>query len=334
MSGVGRAGPAERGPRGPIDWDVAARVGARTAPRPPKATRAEVSALEAGLADAAERARSIAAETAQLPMAPDSTTIVLDRPGWVRASCESFGGLFGQPGGGRGRAVVAGAETGALLGLLAGRVLGQFDPWAQRLVLVAPNVLMAQRKMEVPADPFHLWVCLHEETHRLQFNAAPWLAEHITVAARELLEHVEPDWAVMMRTIGSMIRGEKASAADVIGSNPRAAASMDRVTAVMSLLEGHADVMMDRVGPGVVPGLGRIRRRFEARRRGTPRDRVIGRLLGLDVKLAQYRDGARFCRDVIAEVGVEGLNRVWAGPDALPTRTEIAAPDQWIERNT
>ncbi|TQL58156.1 zinc-dependent metalloprotease [Propioniferax innocua] len=334
MSGVGRAKPAERGLRGPIDWDVAARVGARTAPRPPKATRAEVSALEAGLADAAERARSIAAETAQLPLAPDSTTIVLDRPGWVRASCESFGGLFGQPGGGRGRAVAAGAETGALLGLLAGRVLGQFDPWAQRLVLVAPNVLMAQRKMEVPADPFHLWVCLHEETHRLQFNAAPWLTEHITVAARELLEHVEPDWAVMMRTIGSMIRGEKASTADVIGSNPRAAASMDRVTAVMSLLEGHADVMMDRVGPGVVPGLGRIRRRFEARRRGTLRDRVIGRLLGLDVKLAQYRDGARFCRDVIAEVGVEGLNRVWAGPDALPTRTEIAAPDQWIERNT
>ena len=89
---------------------------------------------------------------------------------------------------------------------------------------------------------------------------------------------------------------------------------------------------MDRVGPGVVPGLGRIRRRFEARRRGTPRDRVIGRLLGLDVKLAQYRDGARFCRHVIDTVGVEGLNRVWAGPQNLPTVAEIADFRAWVDR--
>ena len=98
-------------------------------------------------------------------------------------------------------------------------------------------------------------------------------------------------------------------------------------------LEGHADVVMDSVGPTVVPSVATIRARFDVRRQGQGFDKVVRRLLGLDAKMRQYRDGAAFCRHVLEEVGMAGLNRVWTSPDTLPSRAEIANPQLWVIRN-
>jgi len=108
---------------------------------------------------------------------------------------------------------------------------------------------------------------------------------------------------------------------------------IDRVTGVMSLLEGHADVVMDGVGPEVIPSVAQIRKRFNQRRKGTGSlDRIARRLLGLDAKMAQYRNGAAFVRDVVDKVGMDGLNAVWAEPAHLPSKDEIADPLSWVRR--
>ncbi|MBB0233021.1 zinc-dependent metalloprotease, partial [Streptomyces calidiresistens] len=115
---------------------------------------------------------------------------------------------------------------------------------------------------------------------------------------------------------------------------PRQREILDRLTAVMSLLEGHADYVMDGVGPQVVPSVAEIREKFARRRRtGAGRlDRVLRRVLGMDAKLRQYRDGERFVRTVVDEVGMAGFNRVWTSPNTLPTRAEIARPEEWVAR--
>ena len=109
---------------------------------------------------------------------------------------------------------------------------------------------------------------------------------------------------------------------------------LSRLTAVMSLLEGHADYVMDGVGPDVVPSVAEIREKFQKRRAsGASRlDMVLRRLLGLDAKLRQYRDGERFVRAVVDEAGMAGFNRVWTSPNTLPTKAEIAKPAEWIAR--
>ncbi|MCW2757478.1 MAG: coenzyme biosynthesis-associated protein, partial [Nocardioidaceae bacterium] len=104
-------------------------------------------------------------------------------------------------------------------------------------------------------------------------------------------------------------------------------------TGVMSLLEGHADVVMDGVGPEVIPSVDQIRAKFTERRKGVGTlDRLVRRLLGLDQKMAQYRDGAVFVRAAVDKVGMDGFNAVWAGPENLPTKSEILDPASWLAR--
>jgi putative hydrolase len=106
------------------------------------------------------------------------------------------------------------------------------------------------------------------------------------------------------------------------------------LTAVMTLLEGHATYVMDGVGPLVVPSVAEISRQF-GRRRAKSRLRpetVLRRVLGFDAKLRQYRDGERFVRQVVEETGMDGFNRVWTSPNTLPTLAEIGDPGRWIRR--
>jgi len=133
------------------------------------------------------------------------------------------------------------------------------------------------------------------------------------------------------RVAHALRTGEEVSVVDLV-QTPAQRAMIDEITAVMSLLEGHADVVMDSVGPNVVPSVADIRRRFTVRRQGQGFDKVVRRLLGLDAKMRQYRDGARFCRTVIDEVGMAGFNQVWTSPQTLPTRDEIAHPARWLAR--
>ena len=266
---------------------------------------------------------------------------------------------------------VTGLEVGGLLGFMSSKVLGQFDPFYSgpgvaalttghepasagstdsgtgatppavgRMLLVAPNIVGAERELDVDTADFRLWVCLHEETHRVQFTAVPWMRDHLRSEIEGLVGSVDVDaskLAAMIgdsaKRIGELVRGQDDVSLLDLFSTPEQREVLDRMTGVMSLLEGHADVVMDGVGPAIIPSVADIRKKFNQRRKGAGYlDRVLRRLLGMDAKMAQYRDGAGFVRAVIDEVGMEGFNAVWTEPAHLPARTEIADPAAWIRR--
>ncbi len=335
-----------------VDWELACRLGARIAGDGPEVTAQEASDVVAELRAHARRSTGLVAEHTGLE-APAGTApvLVVDRPGWVRANAEGFAGLIGpvaealarkqtKPPGAWSTAVsakVAGTELGGMLGFLSSKVLGQFDPFFEphgRLLLVAPNVVHVEREMDVDPTDFRLWVCLHEETHRVQFTAVPWLRQHLFGEIEHLVGTFDTHSLLDegLRRVGQAVRSREGSLLDAV-SNEEQKAIIDRVTGVMSLLEGHADVVMDGVGPGVIPTVREIRTKFNKRRKGAGSlDRMLRRLLGLDAKMAQYRDGARFVRRVVHKVGMDEFNAVWAEPAHLPSTAEIADPQAWIAR--
>jgi coenzyme F420 biosynthesis associated uncharacterized protein len=337
----------------PVDWAAAGRWAGRLAPSGPAPSRAAAVALVAGLRSAAERARPLALRASGLAGALDAAgnsdaaarVLVVDRPGWAVAAGASFASLSGQPGRQGSNPLVAGvtAQAAAVLALLSSKVLGQFDPYASgsqpygRLILVAPNVLHSEQVLGVDPDDFRLWVCVHEQTHALQFAAAPWLAGHVRGEATALLREVAAiaptkEVSAVLGGLARALRGSGTwSLLDVLPAAQRA--RVERLTAVMSLLEGHADVAMDAVGRRDIPSVRTLRSRLDARRGTTkgPADLLLRRLLGLDAKLAQYRNGAAFVRAVQA-TGDGALDAVWAGPESLPLPGEIADPRAWLRR--
>jgi coenzyme F420 biosynthesis associated uncharacterized protein len=161
------------------------------------------------------------------------------------------------------------------------------------------------------------------------------MREHLFAQFTALAETVEPQRFLdegVQRIVEAVKSGQGGSVLDLLGS-PEQKAILDRVTGVMSLLEGHADVVMDGVGPDVIPSVASIRAKFTERRKGVGTlDRLLRKLLGLEAKMAQYRDGAAFVRAVVDKVGMDGFNSVWATADNLPTLAEIHDPDSWVAR--
>jgi len=277
--------------------------------------------------------------------------LIVDRAGWVQANADAFALIIDPiadklaekkgPPSGLTQAVgskVTGAEVGLLLGFLGSKVLGQFDPFFEpsgRLLLVAPNIVHVER--EIGADPsdFRLWVCLHEETHRVQFTAVPWMRDHLFAQMQAIVDSVEPAKLTddLVRRITEAFRGDSGTSLLDLMSSPEQKEILDRVTGIMSLLEGHADVVMDDVGPSVIPSVAAIRKKFNSRRKGVGvMDKMLRRLMGLDAKMAQYRDGAKFVRTVVDKVGMDEFNAVWAAPENLPSRSEIHDPASWMIR--
>ncbi|MBA0053062.1 coenzyme F420 biosynthesis-associated protein [Streptomyces sp. AJS327] len=255
---------------------------------------------------------------------------------------------------------VTGVEVGMLLSFMASRVLGQFETFAPatrelpagtdgggRLLLVAPNIVHVERELEVDPRDFRLWVCLHEETHRTQFAGVPWLRDHLKGEIQTFLGETEMDPSTFLERLREAVQSltgsregapaeesaDRGSLVELV-QTPAQREILGRLTAVMSLLEGHADYVMDGVGPQVVPSVAEIREKFQKRRAsGAGRlDQVLRRVLGLDAKLRQYREGERFVRAVVDEVGMDGFNRVWTSPNTLPTKAEIAKPADWVAR--
>ena len=237
---------------------------------------------------------------------------------------------------------VTGAEAGGMLAFLSTKVLGQYDiapGGTPALLLVAPNVVHTEREIDAVPRDFRFWVCLHEETHRVQFTAVPWLREHMIEQARSLAVDLVPDQDALKERLQQastqlpkVFSGDGQGLAELF-ITPEQREKMAQVTAVMSLLEGHADVVMDDVGPEHVPTVEEIRARFTERRKGAGvLDRLLRRLLGLEAKMRQYRDGATFVRTVQEQVGVEGFNAVWTSPETLPTGREITDPAAWVRR--
>ncbi|MFC1418262.1 zinc-dependent metalloprotease [Streptacidiphilus cavernicola] len=351
--------------------------------------REAVAELHRHAAEAEQHVRAFSRMAAPSGSAPGGTPVlVVDRPGWIRANVTGFRTLLtplaermqarraAGPGGALGGAVlgsvggkVTGIELGMLLAFLSSKVLGQYETFAPaevpsdlssledghavqpgRLLLVAPNIVAVERELDVDPHDFRLWVCLHEETHRTQFTAVPWLRDHIEGEIQAFLAQTDIDPAALLERIrvaaGSLpgfgggneeaeagAEGDNGSLMDLVQS-PEQREILGRLTAVMSLLEGHADVVMDGVGPQVVPTVAEIREKFQQRRaKGTGRlDSLLRKALGLEAKMRQYQDGAVFVRAAVDAVGMDGFNRVWTSPNTLPTKEEIHNPAAWVSR--
>ncbi|MEO7421874.1 MAG: zinc-dependent metalloprotease [Ornithinibacter sp.] len=342
---------------GYVDWEFAKTTGRALVSAGPSLSRDEAEAEVEAIRSAARAAREPVAATAGMQTpdgAPDA--LVVDRATWIGLNVDSMGAMLDpaferimaerdqQPNAAV-QAIgskVTGAETGALLAFMASKVLGQYDlapGGTPRLMLVAPNLVAVADELGVDRDDFRAWVCMHEETHRVQFTATPWLRDHLVEQARSLAVDLAPDQdgladlaARVMERLPDLFKNGSTGLADLV-TTPGQREKMAQVTAVMSLLEGHADVVMDDVGPAHIPTVAHIRTRFTARRKGAGApDRLLRRLLGLEAKMRQYRDGAVFVRGVQDTVGVTGFNAVWDSPDTLPLPQEIADPASWVRR--
>src|SRR3954452_4250188 len=347
-----------------VDWRVAtATATALVPPAPGVPLEQAVATVEDLRGLAAEADRHVRSFTLLDPPVDASAGAVVDRPGWIRSDLEGFRSLLDPmletlaanrkvtlgPVVGAIGPRATGAEVGALLAYLATRVLGQFELLgpspdesgvAGRLTLVAPNIVSTEQALRVDPHDFRLWVCLHEVTHRTQFGAAPWLHAHVRELLRSYLTASDLGPAAVLArlrgslvSVGDVVRGRSDLSLLELVQTPEQRAVLDRVTGLMSLLEDHADVVMDGVGPEVVPSVAAIRVRFEGRRRsGNPVERMLRRLFGIEMKMKQYAEGAAFVRSVVDEVGMSGLNRVWDAPELLPDAAEIRDPARWLAR--
>jgi coenzyme F420 biosynthesis associated uncharacterized protein len=343
-------------PAASVDYEFAKRTGRLIVNPGPQVSSDEAAVIVADLRAAAAEAISPVAETSALTApagAPDP--LVVDRAGWISVNVDSFKAMLdpvvdklnatkksstsatAAAIGGK----VTGAEMGGLLAFLSSKVLGQYDlapGGTPRLLLVAPNIVAAERGMQVHPTDFRRWVAMHEETHRVQFTAVPWLRDHMVARTQALAVDLAPTPEDLSRRFEQLTKNlpQVLSSGEGIGqllATPEQKAQIAELTAVMSLLEGHADVVMDAVGPKVIPSVDEIRRKFDARRSSAVGvDRLLRKLLGLEAKMRQYRDGAVFVRAVTDRVGRDGFNAVWTSPETLPRAAEILDPDAWVRR--
>jgi coenzyme F420 biosynthesis associated uncharacterized protein len=209
-----------------------------------------------------------------------------------------------------------------------------------RLTLVAPNIVMVERELGVDPHDFRRWVCLHEETHRVQFTSVPWLRGYVQGMMTEFLLASDLDAGAIIERLRSAatavagaVRGSDGESLVEAMQTPAQRALLDKLTAVMTLVEGHGDYVMDAVGPQVVPSVANIREKFSQRRGTAGRmEQILRRILGIDLKMKQYEQGSVFVSTVVAEAGMAGFNKVWTSPETLPTSAELAEPREWLER--
>jgi coenzyme F420 biosynthesis associated uncharacterized protein len=283
---------------------------------------------------------------------------VLDRAGWIEANIGSFGGIFEpveavlrQRMGNRVSNPVNQQTSSVLLGVVLGylsrRVLGQYDPAllgketvnVTRLYFVEPNLEQARRQMDLPKEQFETWVAFHELTHAWQFEAHPWLRTFMNTRIRELLTSAssrltQVDLGELLRLA---MRGElslKQPQKLLLGlMSVEQARIFEQLQALMSLLEGFSNHVMDALGPEMLPDYADIARKFEARQQHKSQAELLFvRLTGLELKLEQYRAGEKFVDAVVRERGPAFMNQVWEVPDALPSLGEIYRPEDWIQR--
>lgn len=354
-----------------VNWDLAASSAAKLAPPGPKLSAREVRAVVANLRELADLSVEHVHRITGIEAARDlrdSDLIIVDRASWAKANTQSFKVLMApaidhlmhtkteqlKAANAALGSSVTGAQMGAILAFLSSKVLGQYDPFVPtsrgtggRLMLVAPNIVSVERELNVVPADFRLWVCLHEQTHRVQFAAAPWLKDHMLEHISELTIGLAAKAESLAERLGSALKslpnrsgeahddGAPPSDGGILSllQDPEDKARLSHLTAVMSLLEGHANVVMDAVDASIVPTVKTIRRRFNERGKNRgPVENFIRRLMGLDAKMRQYSDGAKFVRAVVDAAGMDGFNRVWERPENLPTEKEIHAPQEWVAR--
>src|SRR4051794_7485841 len=238
------------------------------------------------------------------------------------------------------------AEIGLVVGYMSQRVLGQYElslleaERPARLLFVEPNLARAIRDLDVDPDSFLSWIVLHELTHVLQFSGVPWLREHMASLMRAYLETVEvriergsAGGLPSLPSPAHLIERFREGGLLALVQTREQRELLDRVQATMSVIEGYSEHVMDAVGSDVLPAYEGLRDSMERRRRSrSAPERVLQRLLGLEMKMRQYEQGKQFCDAVVSRHGIAALNRVWESPESLPSAAELRHPDAWVER--
>jgi coenzyme F420 biosynthesis associated uncharacterized protein len=341
----------------PIDWALAAKVARRFAGRDSLATSYLSNSLRDDFAAVTEQAELLVADHTGLRAPGAAQAQVVDRSAWVDANITSMQRLLAPltarvgarmvnsrvaPLGRR----VAGTETGVLLGYLAQRVLGQYDllvldddAAADAVYYVGGNVLALEKRYAFRPRDFRLWIAIHEVTHRAQFTAVPWMKSYYLALVERALSSIDPD---PKRLVHALSR-----AADEFrnGRNPlddgglvallatdEQRGALAEVQALMSLLEGHGNSVMNKLGREHVAGQARMARVLQARRQSGGLGAVVQKLVGLESKMRQYEVGEAFVAEVEREAGPRGIDAAWRGPEFLPTVDELARPRDWLAR--
>ena len=340
-----------------VDWSLARQV-ARLAAGPGERDGADPDIAPL----CAEMQEHVAAYTSLRPGSAIPAPELVRRDEWAAVNIDSLAGLidpvavrlerrleFAGPFAGAlqaGATATLAAEVGLVMGYVSTRVLGQYDvsllggDAPPRLLFVTPNLRKAVRELDVDPEAFHRWICAHELTHVFQFQGVPWLRGHLSGMVREYLSTVDvridrgaagglPSIPDLSRLVETFREGGLAA----LVQTREQRGLMERAQATMAVVEGYSEHAMDEIGRDVIPDHEKLRSAMDARRRSrSAPQRIVERLLGFDVKLRQYELGKRFCDAVAASAGIDGLNRVWESPEALPTADELEAPEAWLER--
>jgi len=333
-----------------IDWNLAGQVARGVAGLQPSGNP---EPFEAVAGPAAESERLVSAYTGLVPAEPLPAPEPVTRDAWIEANLRSIGSLLDPvaermgtklgPVAAAGSALLA-IEAGAVSGYLAGRVLGQYEfavlePSAPaRLLFVAPNLGHATTTLDADAEQLLRWVALHETTHALQFGGVPWLREHLAGIVFQLLSSLDVDPRSLLRLpdlsdLRGLVDRVREGGLPFLAGGEERRAQLEAAQAFMALLEGYAEHVMDAVGAELLDDVGALRSAMDRRRQErSGLLRVVEKLIGLDLKLRQYELGKAFCDGVVAREGIEGLNRVWSQPEALPTHAELGDPAGWLAR--
>ena len=346
-------------PSDPIAWDTAERVAVRVSGREPLAESYHYASLEPDFAEfTAEAEALVEAETGLRSLAGPARARVTDRPGWIRANLASFqrllrpltdrlGSRMTGPVAPVGR-TLAGAEVGVLLGWMSTRVLGQYDmlvvenekPEDQDIVYyVGPNILALEKRYAFPPREFRLWLALHEVTHRVQFTGVPWLRPYFLSLVESTLDSFDPDpkkLLVALKRVADQVRaGERPldeGGLVTLLATPEQQAVLQRIQGLMSVLEGHGDLVMSRAAAERIPSAPRFQSVLHQRRQATGPVRLLQRLVGIEAKLRQYEEGEEFLAAVERAGGGVGVDLLWRGSEWLPDLAEIRDPDAWLAR--
>ncbi len=340
-----------------IDWILAEKLAAFVAGKGDSAPpRADLAAL------AAESERRVTAYTGIEPARPLPPPEGIERREWINTNIKAMRALLDpviehsssslgplKPAMQLALGVVVTTEVAVVLGYLAQHVLGQYelvlldesvDSSPPRLLFVLPNLGQAVENFGAREDEFMTWVALHEVTHAVQFSGVPWLHNYVAGLVRELLDKAElrlenprkpklPTLDALRRTGKALRNGDLISI--VTSSSERE--SFDRVQAVMAVIEGHAEHVMDAVAPDLLPSLPQLREALDRRRRSqSGLSRLLAKLLGLELKLRQYEQGKHFCDAIVATGGTAALGHLFSSPAALPTLAELLDPSSWLRR--
>ena len=349
-----------------IAWDTARQVAKRVARQQTPLTQYELRSLESDFEEMTAQAEDlVAAETGLRSLAGPARARVTDRAQWVDANVASFQRLLrpvlaklaARAESARFSPVpvqvtrqLAGAEMGLVLGWMSSRVLGQYDqliiederPEDQDMVYyVGPNIISVERRFGFAPREFRLWLAIHEVTHRAQFTGVPWLRDHFLSLVDRTLGGIDPDPKQLLNALkrsADSIRSGNNPLDDgglvTLIAGPEQYAAIQEIGGMMSLLEGHGDVTMDRAGADLIPSSTTFSRTLHERRRQRGLAKVLSVLIGMDAKMRQYQQGERFIAAVEKSGGPQLLSRVWEGPQWLPSTAEIKEPERWIARVT